>query len=65
MSQPGDRPGGALTRSASHLQLAHGSLRLTIGSRTGEEDIDYVIGTLFRTIDSLRARHAWNSQWIG
>jgi len=33
---------------------AHGSLRLTLGSRNTEEDVDYVLEVLPRVIERLR-----------
>jgi cysteine desulfurase len=35
-------------------EIAHGSLRLTIGDFTKEEDIDYVIAELPKVVDRLR-----------
>jgi cysteine desulfurase len=35
-------------------EIAHGSLRLTIGDFTTEEDIDYVIEQLIKIVDRLR-----------
>ncbi|WP_139650609.1 cysteine desulfurase NifS [Raoultibacter phocaeensis] len=36
-------------------EIAHGSLRLTLGRETTREDIDYTIDTLKATIENLRA----------
>lgn len=35
-------------------EIAHGSLRLTIGERTTQEDIDYVLETLPPIVARLR-----------
>ncbi len=35
-------------------EIAHGSLRLTLGEETTKEDIDYVIGTLKEIVSGLR-----------
>lgn len=36
-------------------EIAHGSLRLTIGTFTTEEDVDYIIETLPKVVERLRA----------
>lgn len=36
-------------------EIAHGSLRLTLGKDTSEEDIDYVLENLPKVVESLRA----------
>ncbi len=36
-------------------EIAHGSLRLTLGDETTQEDVDYVLEVLYQTTDRLRA----------
>ena len=36
-------------------EIAHGSVRLTLGDDTTEEDVDYVIEVLKKTAERLRA----------
>jgi cysteine desulfurase len=36
-------------------ELAHGSLRMTLGRENTEEDIDYVLEVLPEIVDRLRA----------
>ena len=36
-------------------EIAHGSLRLTLGDETTQEDVDYVLDVLYQTADRLRA----------
>ena len=41
-------------------EIAHGSLRLTLGNETTEDDIDYVLDTLPGIVESLRAMSVLN-----
>ena len=41
-------------------EIAHGSLRLTLGNETTEADIDYVLDTLPGIVESLRAMSVLN-----
>ena len=43
-----------LAMGLSH-EIAHGSLRLTLGDETTQEDVDYVLDTLGKTAERLRA----------
>jgi len=62
---------GSLT--ASHVllaiglppEIAHGSLRLTLGKDNTEEEIDYIIGILPRIIEKLRALSPFKENWKG
>jgi cysteine desulfurase len=62
---------GSLT--ASHVllaiglppEIAHGSLRLTLGKDNTEEEIDYVIDILPRIIEKLRAFSPFKGNWEG
>jgi len=62
---------GSLT--ASHVllaiglppEIAHGSLRLTLGKDNTEEDIDYVIDILPKIIEKLRALSPFAGSWDG
>ena len=36
-------------------EIAHGSLRLTLGEQNTEEDVDYLIETVTKVVDTLRA----------
>ena len=62
---------GSLT--ASHVllaiglppEIAHGSLRLTLGKDTSEEEIDYVIDILPGIIEKLRALSPFKGNWEG
>ena len=36
-------------------EIAHGSLRLTLGEQNTEEDVDYLIETVTKVVDGLRA----------
>ena len=36
-------------------EIAHGSIRFTVGERTTEEDVKYVIAALTETVAKLRA----------
>jgi len=47
-------PSHVLTACGLPPEHAHGSLRLTLGSRNTEEDIDYVLEVLPRVIGRLR-----------
>ena len=42
-------------------EVAHGSLRLSLGSDTTEEDVDYVIATLPDIVSTLRAMSPLNA----
>ena len=42
-------------------EIAHGSLRLSLGSDTTEEDVDYVIETLPNIVNTLRAMSPLNA----
>ncbi|MPM88478.1 Cysteine desulfurase IscS [bioreactor metagenome] len=43
-------------------EIAHGSVRLSLGADTTEEDVDYIIETLPRVLDELRAMSPlWNN----
>ena len=46
-------------------QIAHGSLRLTLGKDNTEEDIDYVISILPGIIKKLRALSPFKGSWEG
>ncbi|WP_292489540.1 cysteine desulfurase NifS [Methanoculleus sp. 10] len=47
-------PSHVLTACGLPPEHAHGSLRLTLGSRNTEEDVDYVLSVLPRVIERLR-----------
>ena len=36
-------------------EIAHGSLRITIGDETTKEDLDYVVDKLVKIVENLRA----------
>ena len=36
-------------------EIAHGSLRLTLGEQNTEEDVDYIIETVTQVVGTLRA----------
>jgi len=46
-------------------EIAHGSLRLTLGKDNSEEDIDYVIDILPKIIEKLRALSPFTGSWDG
>jgi len=46
-------------------EIAHGSLRLTLGKDNTEEDIDYVIDILPKIIEKLRALSPFAGSWDG
>lgn len=46
-------------------EIAHGSLRLTLGKDNTEEDIDYVIDILPKIIEKLRALSPFKGSWDG
>lgn len=46
-------------------EIAHGSLRLTLGKDNTEEDIDYVIDILPKIIEKLRALSPFTGSWDG
>jgi cysteine desulfurase len=46
-------------------EIAHGSLRLTLGKDNTEEDIDYVIAILPKIIEKLRALSPFAGSWDG
>ena len=62
---------GSLT--ASHVllaiglppEIAHGSLRLTLGKDNTEEEIDYMINILPGIIKKLRALSPFKENWEG
>ncbi len=62
---------GSLT--ASHVllaiglppEIAHGSLRLTLGKDNTEEEVDYIIGILPGIIEKLRALSPFKENWEG
>ncbi len=62
---------GSLT--ASHVllaiglppEIAHGSLRLTLGKDNSEEEVDYMIGILPGIIKKLRALSPFKENWEG
>ena len=43
-------------------EIAHGSLRLSLGSETTEKDVDYVIDTLPNIVNTLRAMSPLNAE---
>jgi cysteine desulfurase len=36
-------------------EIAHGSLRLTLGEQNTEEDVDYMVESVTKVVDGLRA----------
>jgi cysteine desulfurase len=48
-------PSHVLTAMGISHEIAHGSIRLTVGERTTEEDVKYVIAALTETVAKLRA----------
>ena len=46
-------------------EIAHGSLRLTLGKENTEEDIDYVIKILPAIIEKLRKLSPFQGNWEG
>lgn len=46
-------------------EIAHGSLRLTLGKDNTEEDIDYVLDILPEIIEKLRALSPFTGSWDG
>ena len=42
-------------------EIAHGSLRLSLGNETTEEDVDYVIETLPNIVNTLRSMSPLNA----
>jgi cysteine desulfurase len=46
-------------------EIAHGSLRLTLGKDNTEEDIDYVLDILPKIIEKLRALSPFTGSWDG
>ena len=48
-------PSHVLTAMGVSHEIAHGSIRLTVGERTNEEDAKFVITTLTETVKKLRA----------
>jgi cysteine desulfurase len=59
--------------SASHVllaiglphEIAHGSLRLTLGKDNTEEEVDYIVGILPGIIEKLRALSPFKENWEG
>jgi len=43
-------------------EIAHGSLRLSLGTDTTEEDVDYVLETLPNIVNTLRAMSPLNAE---
>jgi len=48
-------PSHVLVAVGIPVEVAHGSLRLTLGTENTQEDVDYVLGALPRIIEKLRA----------
>lgn len=48
-------PSHVLTAMGISHEIAHGSIRLTVGERTTKEDVKFVIATLTETVAKLRA----------
>lgn len=48
-------PSHVLTAMGISHEIAHGSIRLTVGERTTEEDVKFVIAALTETVEKLRA----------
>jgi len=48
-------PSHVLTAMGISHEIAHGSIRLTVGERTTEEDVKFVIAALTETVAKLRA----------
>ncbi|MBA7472697.1 Cysteine desulfurase IscS [subsurface metagenome] len=46
-------------------EIAHGSLRLTLGKDNTEEEVDYIIGILPGIIEKLRALSPFKGNWEG
>jgi len=46
-------------------EIAHGSLRLTLGKDSTEEEIDYVIDILPGIIEKLRTLSPFKGNWEG
>jgi cysteine desulfurase len=46
-------------------EIAHGSLRLTLGKDNTEEEVDYIIGILPGVIEKLRALSPFKGNWEG
>jgi cysteine desulfurase len=46
-------------------EIAHGSLRLTLGKDNTEEEVDYMIGILPGIIEKLRALSPFKGNWEG
>lgn len=46
-------------------EIAHGSLRLTLGKDNTEEEVEYVIGILPKIIEKLRALSPFKGSWEG
>ena len=44
-------------------EIAHGSLRLTLGKDNTEEEVDYVIDILPQIIEKLRALSPFKGSW--
>jgi len=46
-------------------EIAHGSLRLTLGKDNSEEEVEYVIGILPKIVEKLRAFSPFKGSWEG
>jgi len=46
-------------------EIAHGSLRLTLGKNNTEEEVEYVIGILPKIVEKLRALSPFKGSWEG
>ncbi len=46
-------------------EIAHGSLRLTLGKDNSEEEVEYVIGILPKIVEKLRALSPFKGSWEG
>ena len=55
-------PSHVLTSCGLPPEQAHGSLRLTLGSRNTDEDVDYVLSVLPRVIERLRKMSPLNPE---
>jgi cysteine desulfurase len=48
-------PSHVLTALGVPVEMIHGSLRFTVGDFTTEEDIDYTVGCLIKSVEKLRS----------
>jgi cysteine desulfurase len=58
-------PSHVLLAIGLHPEIAHGSLRLTLGKDNTEEEVDYIIGILPGVIEKLRALSPFKGNWEG